>query len=81
MNENFNTDNNPNYNPLEELCNAIVLQAVKDYREAKIKLSYYGRDYEAKRMLDECLRFFRSGWFGLLTDLDPEFLIERLDKE
>jgi hypothetical protein len=57
-------------NPYENLANAIVLQAVKDYRLT---------DDEAE--LAEIERFFRSDWFGGLTDVDPEYLIRRLRKE
>ena len=57
-------------NPDEELANAIVLQAVKDYRLT---------DDEAE--LAEIERFFRSGWFGVLSKVDPEYLIRNLRKE
>ena len=57
-------------NPYENLANAIVLQAVKDYRLT---------DDEAE--LAEIERFFRSDWFGVLTDVNPEYLIRRLRKE
>ena len=57
-------------NPNEELANAIVLQAVKDYRLT---------DDEAE--LAEIERFFRSGWFGVLSKVDPEYLIRNLRKE
>ena len=57
-------------NPYEELANAIVLQAVKDYRLT---------DDEAE--LAEIERFFRSGWFGVLSKVDPEYIIRNLRKE
>ena len=57
-------------NPYEELANAIILQAVKDYRLA-----------DDERELQEIERFFRSGWFGVLSKVDPEFLIKELRKE
>ena len=57
-------------NPYEELANAIVLQAVKDYRLT---------DDEAE--LAEIERFFRSGWFGVLSKVDPEYLIRNLRTE
>ena len=57
-------------NPYEELANAIVLQAVKDYRLT---------DDEAE--LAEIERFFRSVWFGVLSKVDPEYLIRNLRKE
>lgn len=55
----------------EELANAIVLQAVKDYREAL-------KDEEGKITRLEVETFFRSNWFKLLTNIDPEMLIEKL---
>ena len=32
-------------------------------------------------ILQEIERFFRSGWFGVLSKVDPEFLIKELRKE
>ena len=57
-------------NPYEDLANAIILQAVKDYRLT-----------DDERELQEIERFFRSGWFGVLSKVDPEFLIKELRKE
>lgn len=57
-------------NPYEELANAIILQAVKDYRLT-----------DDERELQEIERFFRSGWFGVLSKVDAEFLIKELRKE
>lgn len=57
----------------EELANAIVLQAVKDYRNAR---GPYG---PGKRKKIE--RFFLSDWYGMLTELDPMILIKRLREE
>ena len=70
-----------NTDPYEELANAIILQAVKDYRDANKKLKKGRKNTEAERMKNECLRFFRCGWFSQLTDVDPEFLIRKLDEE
>ncbi|MFA6729866.1 MAG: hypothetical protein WCR95_02585 [Eubacteriales bacterium] len=57
-------------NPYEELANAIVLQAVKDYRL-----------HEDKRELANIERFFCSAWFSTLTSINPEMLIYKLRKE
>ena len=54
----------------QALANAIVLQAVIDYRMSQVP-----EDLEALE------RFFRSDWFAILTRLDPEFLIAELRKE
>ena len=72
---------NNNLNPYEGLANAIILQAVKDYRDANQKLSRGRKNQTAQQMKDECLCFFRSHWFTILTEVDPEFLIRKLDKE
>ena len=65
----------------ENLANAIVLQATEDYRKALRTLSLYPHDRKANGEKQSITRFFRSGWFKVLTDLDPEALIERLNKE
>lgn len=56
--------------PYEELANAIVLRAVKDYRAAK---------HPSARASIE--RFFLSGWFRELTRVDGEKLIADLRRE
>ncbi len=56
--------------PYENLANAIVLQAVKDYRL-----------HDDEQELVSIERFFRSGWFNTLTSIDPEMLIAKLRKE
>ena len=68
-------------NPYENLANAIVLKAVRDYRDVIRKLSRKRKNTAAKDTYDECLRFFRSEWFGVLTELDPEKLIQKLNEE
>lgn len=70
-----------NINPYEGLASGIILQAVKDYRDANKKLERGRKNQDASRMKQECLRFFRSGWFSALTAIDPEFLIKKLDEE
>ena len=70
-----------NLDPYESLANAIVLQAVKDYRDAMKKLSRGRSNKTAEATRDECLRFFRSGWFSVLTSVDPEYLIRKLNEE
>ncbi len=67
--------------PYERLANAIILQAVTDYKTAlkKIRKNPGNRD-----AIDEALRierFFRSGWYSQLTSVDGEYLIRRLREE
>lgn len=67
--------------PYTGLANAIILQAVKDYRSALKKMSRARNNKDAKNMKEEVERFFRSGWFGMLTQIDPEMLIRKLQEE
>ena len=53
----------------ENLANAIIKQAARDY------LSCTPHDREELR------KFFLSRWFGILTRADPEIILKRLDKE
>lgn len=67
--------------PYMNLAHGIILQAVKDYRTARHKLKQNPRYEPARAMKRECERFFRSDWFSVLTDLDGEELIHRLNRE
>lgn len=60
----------------ENLANAIIEQAVKDYIWAKRKRDRH--DIKAQMMLKDVLSFFHSEWFTALTDLDPDVLIEKI---
>ncbi len=65
----------------ENLANAIILQAVKDYRMALKSLKANPRNRTAMADKDEIERFFRSDWFSVLTSVDGEMLIRSLQKE
>lgn len=56
--------------PYERLANAIILQAVKDYRLCS-------RSAPA----GEIVLFFLSDWFEVLTRLDGQVLLSKLRKE
>lgn len=63
-----------------KLANAIILQAVKDYRAALRKLSKHPYDNSALSLKRENEQFFRSSGFKDLTDIDPEMLICKLNE-
>ena len=67
--------------PYQNLANAIVLSAVKDYRDALKKLKKKPNNKLAADERVDIERFFRSGYFTILTEIDPEYLIDRLKKE
>ena len=64
------TGRNADLPPEQMLANAIILQAVNDYRARS-----------DKRTIGEIERFFRSEWFAMLTKLDGEALLEKLREE
>ena len=68
-------------NPYESLANAVVLQAVKDYRDAAGKLSRGKKNIMAEQRKTECETFFKSQYFNVFTDLDGNALLSQLDKE
>ena len=64
----------------EGLANAIILQAVKDYRKAIKTLKKYPRYQPAKEVKAEVEGFFRSEWYRVLTNVDVEMLIRKLQE-
>ena len=65
----------------ENLANAIILQAVKDYRMALKSLKANSRNRTVQTDKAEIERFFRSQWYSTLTDVNGEMLILSLQKE
>ena len=65
----------------EVLANAIVEQAAKDYRWAQTALAKDAENVAATAMRSETERFFRSAWFGQLTSINGEWLLEKLEGE
>ena len=63
----------------QPLADAIVLQAVNDYRNALVGIAYDRKS--AEDVVKECERFFRSEYFGLLTKVSGEYLIDKLRQE
>ena len=72
-------------NPYENLSNAIIEQAVKDYRDDLLFLkTYISEDnYKYRKHLSskvELEKFFHSGLFSTLTNLDGDYLMKRVQK-
>lgn len=68
-------------NPYEKLANAIILQAVSDYRRALRKVKKNPNNRDAIDGALQIERFFQSEWYQVLTSVDGEYLIEKLRKE
>lgn len=67
--------------PYEELANAVILLAVKDWRMAASTLKRKPDNAWAWQTKRECVRFFRSRWFKHLTRLDGDLLLKKLEEE
>ena len=65
----------------ENLANAIILQAVEDYRESLQCLLYEPDNYEASVEKKKIERFFRSDEFSAMTRVDGRMLIRKLKME
>lgn len=71
----------------QEIANAIILQAISDYRRAldgKIYGKINGKDkvrLTPEDIIEDCEKFFRSKYFQLLTTVNGEYLIKKLRKE
>lgn len=65
----------------QNLANAIITQAAKDYRYALKHLKPGDELSPEKLIIDECEQFFRSDYFRILTKLDGERLISMIREE
>ena len=80
--------------PYQSLVNALIIQAVKDYRKAIRFLKHHphtpdlDNDPQQNALRDKVIknenergaveRFFRSGWFEMLSSLDGEVLLKKV---
>ena len=62
----------------QDLANAIIVKASDDYQIAiKKRVSLPASKYWREKAAG-LERFFRSDWYAMLTDVDPEYLIKNL---
>lgn len=65
----------------ENLANAIILQAIDDWKDCiKNEKGEYEHPKDKSVNRKEIERFFRSEWFTTLSDVDPEYIIELLKR-
>ena len=64
--------------PYHELANAIIMQAVKDYRMALERYFLRPQRGEYQPDVAELERFFTSEWFEALSELDGPSLMKRV---
>jgi hypothetical protein len=65
----------------QALDNAIILQAVKDFKPAYRRLKRYPNDKLAQDTVREITQFFCSQYFQALSDLDGPALLNQIIRE
>ena len=65
----------------QDLANAIILQAVHDYRKALKILKRYPRYKAALEEKKRDEEFFQSEWYSHLTKVDGKRLMKKLQEE
>ncbi len=65
----------------QALANAVILQAVKDFKPAYRRLKRYPNDKLAQDTVREITKFFCSDYFCALSDLDGPALLNRIIRE
>ena len=63
-----------------DLANAIILQAVKDYRSTLFLLDDEPNNREALHDKKSLEKFFRSKWYATLTEIDPNRLMSEVQR-
>lgn len=64
----------------ENLANAIVIQAIQDYKAALRVLEKNPNNIWTNRDVKEIEHFFRSKWYRMLTSVDAGWLMERINE-
>ena len=65
----------------EDFANAIIVQAVNEYRAARRLLRDFPGDPEALEIIHEVVQFFHSSWYAQLTTLEGTKLLKMLQEE
>lgn len=68
--------------PFQDLANAILIQAAKDYRFYRKRLQRHPDDTWTESQIRELERFFKSSWADLLVgDMDADYILRKLKEE
>lgn len=65
----------------ENLANAIIVCAVKDYVNAYRRILRHPDNVSAQEEVTQLELFFFGAWYAKLTDLDPHYLLNRVKEE
>ena len=67
--------------PVQDLLNAVVVQAVEDYREYSAKLIVKPGSRQAAKDLEEVKSFFLSENFYFYTKVGGDYILKKLNEE
>ena len=67
--------------PEQRLANAIIMQAVKDYKRAYKLYRHHPDSSVYKADVAHFVRFFTGPWYAVLTEVDGEYLLKRLNEK
>lgn len=67
--------------PYQDLANAIIIQAAKDYRSVRKRLTKRPNDKWLEGELKKLERFFLSPWCEMLSEVDGTYILRRLREE
>lgn len=65
----------------ENLANAVIIQAVHDYRKAYGKVLRGRSDKNTRDKIEELERFFTGEWIEILTSLDGTLILNTIRRE
>jgi hypothetical protein len=64
--------------PYEQLANAIILQAVEQYKSCLQALKQDENNKQLRKFKIKTEQFFFSEYFNNITNLDPHYLIKKI---
>ena len=67
--------------PYEALGNAIIMQAIEDYRKAGKKMAASKEITACHKERKNIVKFIKSTWFTELTEVRPEILLKKFQEE
>ena len=70
------------YEAYQNLANAIIIKAIKDFIRCLKVAKKNNRNKEAAiKEMKEIVEFIKSPWFRTLTSLEPSVLLKKLQQE
>ena len=65
----------------QALANAIIIQAAKDYKRVLRVIKKHPGSQAAMDEAKKLERFFHSRWYGVLTEVNPDYLMRQIQRK